>query len=171
LLLIPIFLRSYVIFRFFISLSRYYDHRSDRITKLFGGEIGRLFTFKCMMTESPYKIIFYVTLATTCILSYMLRIFEYAPTVIDEAGTVEFRSTNFFYMSNCLWYIYITFLTVGYGDLFPLTNPGRVLGIVSAAFGTLIMSVLIIVIQDRFKLKPVESNVFVLLILDCDICR
>jgi hypothetical protein len=31
LLVIPIFIRSYVIFRFAISLSNYYDHRSDRI--------------------------------------------------------------------------------------------------------------------------------------------
>jgi hypothetical protein len=32
LLLVPIFLRAYVIFRFCISMSSFYDHRSARIT-------------------------------------------------------------------------------------------------------------------------------------------
>jgi len=31
--------------------------------------------------------------------------------------------------SDALWYIVVTMSTVGYGDLFPITNPGRLLGV------------------------------------------
>lgn len=37
--------------------------------------------------------------------------------------------------SDALWYIVVTMSTVGYGDLFPITNPGRVVGTVIIVVG------------------------------------
>jgi voltage-gated potassium channel len=37
--------------------------------------------------------------------------------------------------SDALWYIIVTMSTVGYGDQYPITNPGRVLGTVIIVVG------------------------------------
>jgi hypothetical protein len=111
-----------------------------------------------MMAEYPFKVTFFGTLLLTLVLSYLLRIFEYAPN-IDDLGNLSYKNKNFFQLSGALWYIFITFLTVGYGDLTPLTNPGRVLGIITAFLGIVTMSVLIVTIQERFKIQGVELNV------------
>ena len=37
--------------------------------------------------------------------------------------------------SDALWYVYVTVTTVGYGDRFPVTNAGRVLGVVIMTVG------------------------------------
>jgi hypothetical protein len=123
-----------------------------------------------MMTEYPLKVIFFGTLSLTLLISYLLRIFEYAPN-IDDQGVLSYKNKNFFHISGALWYIYITFLTVGYGDLTPLTNPGRVLGIITAFLGILTTSVLIVTIQERFKIQGVEAKVSSQLNTDRDICR
>jgi hypothetical protein len=165
-LLIPIFLRSYVIFRFFISMSSFYDHRSARISylifklrQLFGIEISRLFTFKCMMVEYPLRFMLFSSLFLTVINSYCLRILEYAPAV-DDQGNVTYNHKSFEYITSALWYIFITYLTVGYGDLNPITNPGRLLAIFTVFSGTVMTSVLIVTIQGRLEMNGVEANVY-----------
>ena len=37
--------------------------------------------------------------------------------------------------SDALWYIIVTMSTVGYGDQYPITNPGRVVGVVIIVVG------------------------------------
>ena len=37
--------------------------------------------------------------------------------------------------SDALWYVLVTISTVGYGDQFPVTNAGRVLGVVIIVLG------------------------------------
>jgi hypothetical protein len=88
----------------------------------------------------------------------MLRIFECAPS-IDDQGNVYYQNQSFLYITEALWYIFITILTVGYGDVTPLTNPGRALGLFTVLTGTMMTSTMIVTIQDRLGLYGVESNV------------
>ena len=46
--------------------------------------------------------------------------------------------------------------TVGYGDIYPVTVFGRVIGIIAAFWGTFVISLLIIVATDVFSLKITE---------------
>jgi voltage-gated potassium channel len=43
--------------------------------------------------------------------------------------------TNFEKASDALWYVIVTMSTVGYGDQFPVTNAGRILGVVIIIIG------------------------------------
>ena len=45
------------------------------------------------------------------------------------------QGANITSASDALWYIIVTMSTVGYGDQFPITNPGRVLGTVIIVVG------------------------------------
>lgn len=48
--------------------------------------------------------------------------------------------------------------TVGYGDIFPCTSYGRIVGIFCALWGTFIISLLIIVATEIFALSVIEQK-------------
>lgn len=48
--------------------------------------------------------------------------------------------------------------TVGYGDIYPVTAFGRVIGVIAAFWGTFVISLLIIVATEIFALQVVEQK-------------
>jgi hypothetical protein len=94
----------------------------------------------------------------TIVLAYMLRIVEGGVELDDHEG-VENPHYEFRYLGDALWFIYTTYLTIGYGDLFPKTNLGRVIGIVTSLIGTAITSLAIVTMLEKFNLNGYEKNV------------
>lgn len=54
---------------------------------------------------------------------------------------------------NCYWCIFITMATVGYGDYFPKTLPGRIVGIIAAASGIILTSLLIVALSAYLTMQ------------------
>ena len=54
---------------------------------------------------------------------------------------------------NALWLIVITITTVGYGDVSPCTNPGRLIAMISALWGAFLISLLVLTVGNVFELK------------------
>ncbi|MGE5602408.1 MAG: potassium channel family protein, partial [Nitrososphaerales archaeon] len=52
--------------------------------------------------------------------------------------------------SDAIWYVVVTIATVGYGDRYPVTNQGRIVGIVLIVMGVSAFSVLTSYIATRF---------------------
>jgi hypothetical protein len=117
------------------------------------------------MAEYPILILSIISLSTTTMLAYLLRIVEYAPRV-DLNGEILHTQGEFQKLSNALWYIYITFLTVGYGEYIPQTNPGRLIGIFTAVYGTILYSILVVLIQSKYALNKTQMKVQVVLTID-----
>ncbi|MDT8447363.1 MAG: ion channel [bacterium] len=76
---------------------------------------------------------------------------------------------------NSLWWTVVTFTTVGYGDMSPVTVPGRTFGLFILATGVLINSIIISMISNWFfalkssrsaGLKPVSANEHILICSD-----
>ena len=59
--------------------------------------------------------------------------------------------------SDALWYIIVTMSTVGYGDQFPITNPGRVVGVVIIVVGVGIFGTLTGYLANLF-LSPAKTS-------------
>ena len=62
--------------------------------------------------------------------------------------------------SDAMWYIIVTMSTVGYGDEYPITNPGRVLGVVIIVVGVGIFGTLTGYLANVFlsPAKPKEND-------------
>lgn len=51
-----------------------------------------------------------------------------------------------------MWFTVITLTTIGYGDISPGTKPGKVIVIVLAFWGALLLSLLVVVMNSIFSL-------------------
>jgi hypothetical protein len=119
----------------------------------------RLFTIKCLLLEYPVAIISILSIYSTLVLSYMLRIIEYDPPVNDHFIYPSTPANHVKSFESSLWYIYVTFLTIGYGEYMPNTNLGRAIAIFAALLGTFLVSLLAVTIQEYYNLKAREVNV------------
>lgn len=60
------------------------------------------------------------------------------------------RGANIHSGSDAVWYVIVTIATVGYGDQYPVTNEGRIVGVLLIVMGVSAFSVLTSFIATRF---------------------
>jgi len=65
-------------------------------------------------------------------------------------------------MSNTIWNVLVTMTTVGYGDYYPKTNMGRVVGIIIAFWGVFIVSLFVVSLSNMFEFDQGEQKAFTL---------
>lgn len=53
-------------------------------------------------------------------------------------------------MSNSIWNVFVTMTTVGYGDYYPKTDMGRIIGIAVAFWGVFIVSLFVVTLSNMF---------------------
>lgn len=64
---------------------------------------------------------------------------------------IEENGMDFSKYSNCFWCIVITMTTVGYGDFFPRTIPGRIVIFFTSITGVTLVSLLVVAIADNLE--------------------
>jgi voltage-gated potassium channel len=70
---------------------------------------------------------------------YVLRLFE--------------TGINQFLMIDSLWVLLLSVSTVGYGDIYPITDAGRTVLIMNQILGVLVLSTLVAVVQSKLSLS------------------
>ena len=63
-------------------------------------------------------------------------------------------------MSNTIWNVIITMTTVGYGDIFPKTIMGRVIGVIIALWGLFLVSIFTVTLSNLFTFSHGEAKAF-----------
>lgn len=59
---------------------------------------------------------------------------------------------------SAVWLIIITLTTVGYGDMFPKTIGGKATCIITALWGTFVVSLTVLVVTNIFELQDHEKR-------------
>jgi hypothetical protein len=147
--------RIWFFLKYYLTISEYYSPRGQRVSKMNNLDADLGFSLKASFYRSPvisYTLIFVLILAYT---SYCLRMFE---RVADDD-----TNFNFSLYWNNLWCLVITMTTVGYGDIYPTTILGRIVGIVACICGISLISMLVVTITNVVVFTPIELNVFLIL--------
>lgn len=63
-------------------------------------------------------------------------------------------------MSNTIWNVIITMTTVGYGDIYPKTTMGRIIGVIIALWGLFLVSIFTVTLSNLFTFTPGEQKAF-----------
>lgn len=127
----------FTMLRFFFAIKTYmiqsifYSQRTARLGRLWGIETSLFYAFKCMFIAYPYRTFLLLFSIILFIGSYSSRIFE--------VNSFEESGINYINIWNSIWAGIINMFTIGYGDFYPTSIGGRIIGIlicISASFLT-----------------------------------
>ena len=154
-LMVFLLLRLWFFLKFMLLRSEFADDRMQRICKMNGFNCNSMFTLRANMKKNSLS--FYGVFFTLILIyhSYLLRVFE---SELDIFSGNDFDS-----MWNSIWCLLISMATVGFGDLYPSTFLGRIVGISGCICGVFLISMSIITITHVFVLDGSERNIYLLL--------
>ena len=67
---------------------------------------------------------------------------------------------NFRNLTTACWNVIITVTTIGYGDYYPITNLGRLVGIITAFWGVFFVSLFVVALTNTLELEESEVRAF-----------
>ncbi|KAL3859133.1 hypothetical protein ACJMK2_009365 [Sinanodonta woodiana] len=142
--------RLYLVGRFLVVHSKLLtDTSSQSLGALNKVKINTAFVFKALMSSMPGTMLITIMVAILFIDSWAMRTCE----VYYHPGN---DASNFL---NSMWLISITFLTIGYGDIYPSTYCGRVVSVVSGLMGVGTTALLVAVLASKLEQSRAEKYV------------
>jgi Ion channel len=149
------FSRVYILMRWHLFCTNFMNPRSNRLCMMNGCEAGHMFALKSIMKQRPYTFLFYTLVLTIVLFGYQLKVFE-GP--LSEAS-----NQNFNLMGNAMWNVIITLTTTGFGDIYPKSFFGRVIGLIICFWGTFMVSFFVVTVNNMLTFSPSEEKSFNLL--------
>ncbi|CAP33130.2 Protein CBR-KCNL-3 [Caenorhabditis briggsae] len=144
--------RSYLFARFMVLHSKQFQDASTRtLAALNRIQVNFSFVIKTSLDQQPVLFLTSFTFIFWIIMSWMF-------VQCERYGFSEKNPQSILY-SNSLWFIAITFMLNGYGDIVPQTNAGRFIAIFVGVVGAVISSILIAVISRNILLSQGQRNV------------
>ena len=104
-----------------------------------------------MVSYKTYPLIVLLGLLTlfTVVFGYAVQLYERDIGVLQIKGNLNF--TDVF---NSIWIVFEGMTTIGFGDLVPKTNIGRMLLVLACFVGIFVLTLLIISIQTMINPSP-----------------
>ena len=126
---------------------------------MYGCRADFSFSLKCLFKDNPLFLIGFFFAVSSLFFGYALLIAERHLVLYAEPGTTNICD-NF---ANSLWLIVLTITTVGYGDYFPHTPLGRLIILFVAIWGTLIISIMVVVVANTLDMEKNEKRTLLIL--------
>jgi hypothetical protein len=157
-LLLPL-LRFGLILRFVRYHSQLNSSNGRFIGALTNVEFGSSFILKTVLKERPVTVMIVSLVALIGAAAYAVR-------VIESVECAFYRDLGCppMTMESATWLVIITMLTIGYGDVVPVTVGGRIVTIVGGLLGTLLTAVTIALTTEYLQLTRSESKVVTFLV-------
>ncbi|CAH0766526.1 unnamed protein product [Bemisia tabaci] len=145
---LPMFFRLYLICRVMLLHSKLFTDASSRSI----GALNRInfntrFVLKTLMTICPGTVLLVFMVSLWIIASWTLRQCE------------RYHDTDHANLLNSMWFIAITFLSVGFGDIVPNTYCGRGIAVSTGIMGAGCTALLVAVVSRKMELTRAEKHV------------
>lgn len=145
-------IRVYLTYKLLNHYNIWTNARSKRVCALQDVEANSVFATKVLLKNSPIVVLILVSTLFLFIFSFLLKGFEF----FDKSDD----SNDFKYLWNSMWLNFITMTTVGYGDLTPTTNFGKVFCVISCLVGVFLLSMLVAVLSLHVFFDSEELKVY-----------
>lgn len=152
--LVIMFLRITAAVRHLERYHEFTDIYSKQVCQSHYGFVpSRLFSIKIEMINNPSRVAAILFLSSILILAEILRIFELPWEINNAINSVDLKDYG-----SAIWLTIITSTTVGYGDIYPHTVGGQCIIVLTAFWGTFLVSLLVLVVANVFDLSGDEQK-------------
>lgn len=142
--------RIYHLVRLCSVFSKYRTERAYRICIINGRYSGTSWTIKCLMNDNPFRVVFVMMAAGVLVGSFCFRVFE--------RPLKDYSNLDFSYYGNAMWCTILTMTTVGYGDYYPTSLPGRIVGLMVCVWGVAMISIMVYSFTNSLELSNFEER-------------
>lgn len=151
-LYVIMFIRLLFLFKSLFNFTPYQDDHARYYCSKNETKANVRFSIRCMMKTHPFVIIYCFSFPSFFLLGAFLRVFErpYSDT----------SKLNFASYQNAVWNCAVTMATVGYGDLYPSTLPGRIVGVLCAMWGAFVFSMIVFTLHSLLELDHQQTDAF-----------
>jgi hypothetical protein len=149
------FLRLYLLVLLVTDSVNIQGQYATAVARWHNVELDIWFTLKMILQRYSLAILSLVYLTMVLTLAYAMMVFE--------------RSNQIYAFDNfnvALWNIFITSLTVGYGDTWPETPPGRLIAVIAAIAGILITALTTATLTNKTSFSEDENKFLISLQVD-----
>jgi hypothetical protein len=131
-----------------INYGTYTDAYSRKLCKQYGFTSGVRFTLKVHMVTNPGTAAFLIVFSSTLVLSLLMSIFERPYNIVNGKTSQSIED-----FGDGLYLVVMTMTTVGYGDFTPHTYTGKYLAMITALWGSFLISILVLATASFFELN------------------
>lgn len=103
---------------------------------MYGTFSGYFFSIKAFIKSKPFSSLSTVFISSVLLCAYVLRVFE--------RPLSEVSGQNFDVYWSSIWNVIVTMSTVGYGDIYPKSFGGRILGTVMSVWGIFLTALFVV---------------------------
>jgi hypothetical protein len=153
LLYVLMYFRIILLIRALLTGTQFQDDLSNYVCNQFRQSANFIFTIKCLMRNSPLKFSVFAIVPCVFMFGTLIRIFE--RPFMDISGA-DFDS----YM-NAVWCASVTITTIGYGDIKPYTQFGRMIVLICVFWGLFVFSLLVSALDNAFQLNTKQNKAFI----------
>eukprot|EP01062_Namystynia_karyoxenos_P029007 TRINITY_DN2186_c0_g1_i1.p1 TRINITY_DN2186_c0_g1~~TRINITY_DN2186_c0_g1_i1.p1 ORF type:complete len:858 (+),score=180.85 TRINITY_DN2186_c0_g1_i1:88-2661(+) len=107
--------------------------------------------WRCLLIHSPATCV--MTFTGVCLFSSAVMVF-FAER--NDAGITN--GTPYENLADSMWFTFITYTTIGYGDMFPGSNLGRIVTCVAGVIGVIVANMVAGVLAIRMAPTPYEGE-------------
>lgn len=150
------FIRWIFLYRSILNYSPYTDAFTRKLCQENGFNFSYLFMVKCMFHKAPFKFVLINFILFVIFFSQLLRTFEEPINRFKIKDDPSIVSGYF----DSVYLTIITITTVGYGDMSPHSEMGKVVMSLAAFFGSMLISLLVLTISKHFNLGSRQIKVF-----------
>ena len=128
---------------------------TKKLCQQYGFRPNLIFALKSRLLNYPLSTIGMLFVLFVSFYAYLLRLFE-APyyRTLPEDDPDHRRFDNFFIS---VWLVIITITTVGYGDVYAQSNPGKLVSCCIAISGSFLMALVVTIVTSQVNLSPKQQ--------------
>ena len=145
--------RLYLLIRLLGGFSKWKSDIAQKACSETGCQASLSFAFKSILQTSPLPLVSLSLVLVVCLCGWALRTFERPYSHQNPIGH------NFDSIWNGLWLAILSMTTVGYGDLYPRTHPGRIVAVLAAISGIFVISMMVLVLTKMMDFRNGEMRV------------
>ena len=144
-ILVLMILRIVFMFRAIMKFNIFYKPFTIKLFRSYGNETSLMLTLKALLQTQPENTCIVLFISTSVVFAYWIRIFEVP--FQRAAGTPNFDD-----FLKSLWFTIVTLFTIGYGDYYPCSRAAKVVVVILAFWGAVLLAIVVVSISNIFAI-------------------